>query len=94
VSRPERLDPPEGYRWVTCSVKDDWDTGRYRHLVRIGGLDTKCGASASHPEIWRANSTKPYCPKCRTFAAPRPTPRKPLPSLPLIARKAPAWSTV
>lgn len=51
-------------RWVACSKAEFGPVGENRHIVRVGGLTTVCGASATHPDIWRGNSTKPRCPAC------------------------------
>lgn len=58
------MSAPEDYRWVSCSKDADWATSQYRHLVVPGQLTTVCNASASHPEVWRVNSTKPNCSAC------------------------------
>lgn len=58
------LPAPDGYFWGSCTTEDAWDVGRSRHLVRIGGLDTRCGASASYPEVWAPGHPKKQCPKC------------------------------
>lgn len=55
---------PEGYFWGSCTAEDDWDVGRYRHLVLIGGLDTRCNASATYPEVWEPGHPKRQCEKC------------------------------
>lgn len=52
------------YHWVACSAREFPASGRVRHIVRKGGLDTLCGHSASYPEIWRGNKTKPDCIYC------------------------------
>lgn len=56
------------YRWVSCAKDVDWATAQYRHLVVKGGRDTLCGATASHSDVWRGNSTKPVCQSCMTRA--------------------------
>ncbi len=55
---------PAGFRWMACSAKEYGAVGVKRHLVYSDGLSTACGASASHSEIWRGNSTKKPCPTC------------------------------
>ena len=60
-------DPPvpmPPYRWVACSIREFDSSGLRRHLATPGALTTVCGYSASHPEVWRANTTKPKCPEC------------------------------
>lgn len=58
--------------WVACSIQEFGEhVGRYRHLVVETQhpyrymLTTQCGHSASVPGIWRRNSTKPECARCR-----------------------------
>lgn len=51
-------------RWVSCSQEMSWSAAQYRHLAYRGSLDTFCGASASHADIWRGNTTKPACEAC------------------------------
>jgi hypothetical protein len=51
-------------RWVACSRDADWAASQYRHLSYRGSLHTLCGCTASHPEVWRGNSTKDECPQC------------------------------
>lgn len=51
-------------RWVSCSREADPFTARHRHLVTPGGITTACGATASMPDVWRGNTTKPPCPSC------------------------------
>lgn len=58
------LRAPDGYFWGSCTVEQDWYTGRHRHLIRTGGIDTRCGASASGPDIWVTGHSKKQCPKC------------------------------
>lgn len=53
-----------GNRWVACSAAEFGSVGKVRHIVAVGGHSTACGASASHPDIWRGNSTKPDCKDC------------------------------
>lgn len=55
--------PPEP-RWVSCSAREYGHVGNTRHLVAPGALTTVCGASASHPDIWRADRRKPQCTEC------------------------------
>lgn len=73
-----RLKPPEvpmpPYRWVACSAREFGPIGHTRHLARSGSLDTACGASATHPEIWRSNTTKPKCADCGEEGALMPEP--------------------
>jgi len=52
------------YAWVSCTVDDDPGVGRTRHLVREGGIDTLCHASASSPDIWQRGHRKPKCAEC------------------------------
>lgn len=51
-------------RWAACSAREYGSVGKVAHLVHPGSLNTACGASASHPEIWRTNTTKPRCAEC------------------------------
>ncbi|KQP63031.1 hypothetical protein [Nocardioides sp. Leaf285] len=52
-------------RWVSCSAREFGDhVGSTRHIARPGALTTVCGCTATYPEIWRADSRKPYCPSC------------------------------
>lgn len=51
-------------RWVSCSRDADWTAAQYRHLITVGALTTFCGATGSHADVWRGNSTKPDCPRC------------------------------
>lgn len=59
-------------KWVSCSREADWSTSQHRHLIidqkeegtSFIGLTTLCGATASHPEVWRRNKTKTDCPVC------------------------------
>lgn len=55
---------PATRRWVSCSREMSESAARYRHLIEPGALTTVCGHTASHPEVWRGNSTKPLCPAC------------------------------
>jgi len=51
--------------WVTCTVEVEPAIGRTLRLVREGGIDTLCHASASGPDIWeRGHRGKPKCPVC------------------------------
>ena len=50
-------------RWVSCSRDMSWAVSAYRHRLRTA-LGTVCGASATHADIWRGNTTKPDCPRC------------------------------
>jgi hypothetical protein len=61
---PVRL--PADQQWVTCTRYDDYMTSLARHIVRRGHLTTVCGASASVPDVWRPNTTKPRCTQCVT----------------------------
>jgi hypothetical protein len=54
----------EDYRWVSCSKDLSWSASERRHLINRGGLTTVCGNTASHPEVWRTNSTKLNCERC------------------------------
>lgn len=45
-------------------MKEFGPPGFVRHLVRPGGIDTLCATSATHPDIWRGNTTKPKCKTC------------------------------
>ncbi|MBN9214725.1 MAG: hypothetical protein J0J04_07915 [Microbacterium sp.] len=56
------------YRWVACSAEEFGPAGFVRHLARRGALDTACSTSASYPEIWRGNRSKPACSACSEFA--------------------------
>lgn len=51
-------------RWAACSATEFGHLGERRHIVARGALTTVCGATATHSQIWRANSTKPVCPNC------------------------------
>lgn len=51
-------------RWVACSEREFGPSGSLRHLARPGALSTLCGFSATYPEIWRGNTTKPKCAAC------------------------------
>ena len=62
--KPKPVPAPDGYFWGSCTTEDSWDLGRYRHLVRDGGLDTRCGASATSPEVWEPGHPKRQCEKC------------------------------
>lgn len=55
---------PPGYRWAACAARLSPTASAHRHAVRKGSLDTLCGHSATHSDIWRANSTRPACPAC------------------------------
>lgn len=57
-------DAPAGYFWGTCYATDDTTMSQHRHLVRLGGLDTACGASGTYPEVWGSKARKPKCPRC------------------------------
>jgi hypothetical protein len=52
------------WRWAACSIIEFGHVGEKRHLVREGALTTWCNHSATHPEIWRANTKKPKCKDC------------------------------
>jgi hypothetical protein len=52
------------WRWAACSIVEFGPVGEKRHLVAKGSLDTWCGHSATTPEIWRANTSKPKCESC------------------------------
>jgi hypothetical protein len=56
------------YRWASCSKREFGWRGQIRHVVRRGALDTLCGASASHSEIWRGDHRKPNCTECEKIA--------------------------
>ena len=56
-------------RWVSCSRDASWSASRVRHLVRRGCDTTACGATATSPGIWRANSSKPKCQACINTSA-------------------------
>lgn len=62
------MDLVNGYKWATCSFEMQPVTNMHHHIVRKGGLNTLCGHSATHPEIWRANKRKPECQECLTAA--------------------------
>jgi len=51
-------------RWVACGQDASYAASLHRHLIRGKVHTTLCGASASFPEVWRGNSTKPVCPEC------------------------------
>jgi len=53
-------------RWAACSAAEFGHIGNVRHIVPAGGLTTVCGASATYPDIWRGNTTKPPCEACVT----------------------------
>lgn len=55
-------------RWVACSKDASWSASRERHLITPGALTTLCGNSATHPEVWRGNTTKPPCRACEKAA--------------------------
>lgn len=57
------------YRWVACSITEFGHVGEKRHLGRKGSLTTYCGHSASVPDIWRRNTTKPKCRECEAVEA-------------------------
>lgn len=59
----------EDYRWVSCSAEMSWSASRYRHLIEKGGLTTVCGNTASHPDVWRTNSSKLNCEECVKLGA-------------------------
>lgn len=58
-------------RWVACSQDASYAASLHRHVVPVGQLTSLCCATASHPEVWRGNSTKPDCPQCRKAAEDR-----------------------
>ena len=60
----ERVDLKADDRWVSVSVREIGPIGYHRHIVRKGGLTTVCGATASSPDVWRGNSSKPRWGKC------------------------------
>lgn len=62
----EKPDPAahEDDHWAACSEREFGPIGAQRHLVRKGAMTTVCGATATHPDIWRGNSTKPCCSEC------------------------------
>lgn len=68
---PKTVTTRDGYifRWVACSAAEFGPTGFVRHLAAPGALDTVCASSASHPEIWRGNRSKPACPDCEAWVA-------------------------
>lgn len=55
---------PDGYFWGSCRREDDWYASKHRHLIRIGGIDTRCACTASLPEVWEAGHPKTQCPEC------------------------------
>ena len=59
-----------GLRWASCSKDMSWSAAQYRHVVPRGNLTTLCGATASHADIWRGNTTKPECPACHDKCSP------------------------
>lgn len=50
--------------WASCSITEFGHVGMVRHIIRPGALTTVCGASASHPDVWRRNRAKPRCGEC------------------------------
>lgn len=56
-------------RWVSCSRDASWAASQERHIVRQGSITSACGASASMPDVWRGNRTKPKCQACLRAAA-------------------------
>jgi len=56
------LDPDD--HWVACSTHEFGRVGNDCHILRGRGITTACGATASTPEIWQDNSTKPRCKHC------------------------------
>lgn len=66
VSGRERLRLAPRQRWAACSAREFGPVGETRHVVTPGHLTSLCGATATHPDIWRANGTKPRCPECVT----------------------------
>ena len=59
---PKVYDPD---RWVACSKAEYGHSGEESHLLGRGGLTTRCGITASAPEVWRTNSTKHKCLGCQ-----------------------------
>lgn len=51
-------------RWASCSIREFGPSGDRAHLVPAGALNSLCGFSATHPEIWRRDSRKPRCAAC------------------------------
>lgn len=75
--QPRRTDldnPPAGFEWVSCNVRDYGSAGLRVHLIRTSTRKehwqtTVCGSTASAPGIWRRvswNSTKAKCLTCAT----------------------------
>lgn len=51
-------------KWVACSKEVNETVAPNRHLIYKGSMTTLCGCTASHPEVWRGNTTKPECMQC------------------------------
>lgn len=74
--QPRRTDldnPPAGYEWVSCNVREYGSAGLQVHLIatearkREYWQSTVCGSTANVAGIWRRvswNSTKPKCLSC------------------------------
>lgn len=54
----------KAFVWVSCARRFSDSVGTYRHLIKPGDLTTKCGATATHADIWRRDGQKPKCPRC------------------------------
>lgn len=54
--------------WVACSAKEFGPVGEVRHLATDDPTQTVCGATASHADCWRRNTTKPKCALCERAA--------------------------
>lgn len=65
--RPTTITLVDRDQWVACSTSEFGHVGHDRHIARPGARVTVCGNSASHPEIWRRNTTKPRCVSCMTW---------------------------
>lgn len=62
---------PKGMAWVSCDRYASATEWRTQHLVRVGGLTTLCGSTASAPDVWERTSTtrrRPKCAKCLAAA--------------------------
>jgi hypothetical protein len=69
------------YRWVACGRDTSWAASTQRHLIIPGHITTVCGHTASVPDVWRGNSTKPPCPTCERVAEGREVPVPPAPGI-------------
>lgn len=69
----DRTEPPEGYTWVSCNVREYGVAGHTIHLISLETLKaehwqtTACGSTANLRGIWRRpakTSPKPECRDC------------------------------